>query len=347
MPKLSVGRWDVGPPKSKPGHKGPIDRAHGGGEPTPPWLTRHPILEAGNLRNWSGLPAPAKVSHVTLRYAYNTNGCIHHRLGDAVAIMADAGFDGVSITLDTHHLDPFTGDWTVKCRQTAAMLRERDLASVIETGACYLLDPRRKHEPTLLSAEAEGRERRLDFLFRALELAVETGAETVSFWSGNVPFGTPPGEAMTRLRAGVDAFLARAEALGVVVSMEPEPGMLIGTASEFFDFSRDYPSLRLALDVGHCAVSADVTPENAIFAGGDRLGTVHLEDIRGRTHEHLPIGDGDMDIPAILAALTSIGYDRLVCLELSRDSHRAAEMIPHTRNALRGIDSVGVFHHAA
>ena len=281
---------------------------------------------------------------MALRYAYNTNGCIHHRLGDAVAIMADAGFDGVSITLDTHHLDPFTGDWPDKCRQTAALLRARNLASVIETGACYLLDPRRKHEPTLLSAEPEGRARRLDFLCRALELATEIGAETVSFWSGNVPAGTAPDDARTRLRSGLDAFLTRAEALGVVVSMEPEPGMLIGTASEFFDFSRDYPGLRLALDVGHCAVSADIAPEQAVMAGGDRLGTVHLEDIRGRVHEHLPIGDGDMDIPAILAALDSIGYDRLVCLELSRDSHRAVEMITRTREALRGIDDRRVSH---
>ena len=276
---------------------------------------------------------------MTLRYAYNTNGCIHHRLSDAVAIMADAGFDGVALTLDTHHLDPFTGDWSAKCRQTGAMLRARNLASVIETGACYLLDPRRKHEPTLVSGEPEGRQRRLDFLCHALELAVEIGAETVSFWSGNVPPGTPANEAMMRLRSGLDAFLGRAQALGVTVSMEPEPGMLIGTATEFFEFARDYPDLGLALDVGHCAVSADISPENAIAAGADRLGTIHLEDIRGRVHEHLPLGDGDMAIAAILAALRSIEYRRLVCLELSRDSHRAVEMITRTRQVLRDFDS--------
>jgi D-psicose/D-tagatose/L-ribulose 3-epimerase len=45
-------------------------------------------------------------------------------------------------------------------------------------------------------------------------------------------------------------------------------------------------------------------------------------------HIHLPFGEGDMDIPGILAALDEIGFDRLICVELSRESHRADTMIP-------------------
>ncbi len=33
-----------------------------------------------------------------------------------------------------------------------------------------------------------------------------------------------------------------------------------------------------------------------------------------------------MDIPACLAALEEVGFAGLVCVELSRDSHRAHEM---------------------
>ena len=35
-----------------------------------------------------------------------------------------------------------------------------------------------------------------------------------------------------------------------------------------------------------------------------------------------------MPVPAILAALRGIGFNRLVCVELSRESHRADTMIP-------------------
>ena len=53
----------------------------------------------------------------------------------------------------------------------SARLEELGLAIVIETGARYLLDPRRKHEPTLVSDH--GRERRLDLYRRAIAIAAE------------------------------------------------------------------------------------------------------------------------------------------------------------------------------
>jgi D-psicose/D-tagatose/L-ribulose 3-epimerase len=261
-----------------------------------------------------------------MRFAYNTNGAANHRLDDALNLIADAGYDGVALTLDIHHLDPFAADFPAERRRVAARLRQLGLGCVVETGARYLLDPRAKHEPTLVTASAEGRARRVEFLCRALEVAADTGADAMSFWAGVPKPGVDPVQARGWLRDGVEQVVRRAEQLGATAALEPEPGMLIETADEWA--ALDIAGLRLALDTGHCIVTNEHDPGDAVRAFAAHLGTVSIEDMKRGVHIHLPFGEGDMDIPGILAALDEIGFDRLICVELSRESHRADTMIP-------------------
>ena len=46
-----------------------------------------------------------------LRFAYNTNGTVHHRMEDAVALVAVSGYDGIALTLDHVVLDPMAEGW--------------------------------------------------------------------------------------------------------------------------------------------------------------------------------------------------------------------------------------------
>ena len=96
---------------------------------------------------------------MTLRFAYNTNGAANHRLDDAIDLIKGAGYDGVALTLDIHHLDPFAEGWATEAGRVASRLEKLELGSVIETGARFLLDPRAKHEPTLVTADASARAR--------------------------------------------------------------------------------------------------------------------------------------------------------------------------------------------
>ena len=118
-----------------------------------------------------------------LRFAYNTNGAANHRLDDALSLIADSGYDGVALTLDHHHFDPFEPDLERRAEGLGRRLRRLGLGLVIETGARYLLDPRVKHEPTLLNPTPEGRARRIDFLTRCVRIA----AITVSRPGANPP----------------------------------------------------------------------------------------------------------------------------------------------------------------
>jgi sugar phosphate isomerase/epimerase len=274
---------------------------------------------------------------MSLRYAYNTNGAANHRLDDALRLIADAGYAGVALTLDHHHLDPFAPRWEQEADRVAALLETLSLGSVIETGARYLLDPRQKHEPTLVTPDADGRARRVAFLCRALDVAARLGSETVSFWAGVPKTGVDPAEARSWLDAGLEQVLDHAERVGVDASFEPEPGMLIETVGDYDTLVARHPRLRLALDTGHCLVTQDIDPADAIRAYADRIGTVAVEDMRRGDHTHLPFGEGDMDMPAVLAALEAIGFTRLVCVELSRESPRAHAAIPESIAYLRSI----------
>ena len=274
---------------------------------------------------------------MSLRYSYNTNGCVHHRLDDAIGMIADAGYDGVALTPDVQHLDPFAPDHAQARKAFARNVARRGLGCSVETGARFVLG-RNKHDPSMLSPDAEGRALRLEFLGRCCEIVAEAGGETVSFWSGNRPASMSRDAAFDHLRAGVETVLRRAEALGVTASMEPEPGMLVETAGGWAEFAAEFPALRLALDTGHCMVTGEIEPEDAVRAHGARLGTVHLEDMLRGIHEHLPFGEGEMDVRAVLRALNDMGYDRLVALELSRDSHRAEFMIPEARRQVAALE---------
>ena len=270
---------------------------------------------------------------MSLRFAYNTNGAANHRLDDAIRLIADAGYQGVALTLDHHHLDPFAPEWWREADRVGGRLDGLGLGRVIETGARYLLDPRDKHEPTLVSAA--GRERRVAFLNRAIDIAAILGSETVSFWAGVPKPGVSRDQAAAWLDEGLDQVLAHAADKHVVASFEPEPGMLVETVADYDRLAARHPALRLALDTGHCLVTQDIDPADAVRRYADRLGTVAIEDMARGDHTHLPFGQGDMDVPAVLAALDGIGFDRLVCVELSRESPRAHQAIPDSIAYLR------------
>lgn len=272
---------------------------------------------------------------MTLRFAYNTNGAANHRLQDAVAIIADAGYDGVALTLDHHHLDPLEPGWEARAEALARDLGTRRLGCVIETGARYLLDPRAKHEPTLLTPSAEGRARRVAFLRRAIDIGAILGAEAMSFWAGVPRPGVMPAQAAIWLRDGIAEVLEHAAARGVTAALEPEPGMLVETVDDWAGLREGLPGLTLALDLGHLLVTGERDPAAAVREFAPHLGTVAIEDMARGVHIHLPFGEGDMDIPACLDALEGIGFQRLVCVELSRESHRADTMIPQSLRWLR------------
>ncbi len=276
-----------------------------------------------------------------MRYAYNTNGLAHHRLDDGLALLADTGYAGVALTLDVHHLDPLADDAPAQAERVRARCDALGLGVVVETGARFLLDPRVKHEPTLVTADPEGRARRLAYLRRACDLAEVLGAEAVSLWAGVPREGVDRDEAWGWVVDGLRALLDTHGGAAYAIAVEPEPGMLVEDCDDWARLHAEVPGLRLALDTGHCVVSGAYEPHEAVRAFGEHLGTVAVEGMRRGVHDHLQLDEGDVDLPAVLAALRDVGWDRLVTLELSRDSHRAHESVPRSIALLRAAEQEG------
>ncbi len=281
---------------------------------------------------------------MTLRYGYGTNGLADHRLDDALALLAEAGYDGVALTLDHHHLDPFDPDRRDQVQRVRRRLAALGLAVVIETGARFLLDPKAKHQPTLCSAEDEGRARRMRYLRAALAVGAELGAEAVSFWSGTPPPGSSPDAAWDRLVAGCGVLAEEAATEGVRLGFEPEPGMLVDRLDGYERLAAaldDPPGFGLTLDIGHCRVNEDDDEAACVKRAGARLVNVQIEDMRRGVHQHLPLGEGEIDFPTVLTALRHAGYRGLVSVELPRDSHRAHELVPASLRFLRAAEAAG------
>lgn len=270
-----------------------------------------------------------------MRYGYVSNGLADHRIEDALELLAENGYSGVALTLDHVHFDPLAPRLRARAARLRLRLESLGLGCVVETGARFVLDPRRKHFPTLVS---DGRERRVDLLCRAVDVAAELGAPVVSLWSGTAPPDVDPERAWDLLLDGVDRVLHHARRADVVLAFEPEPGMLVERLSDYERLERrlGHPEgLGLTLDVGHCVCLEDSSPADCIHQAGSRLAHVHIEDMVRGIHEHLMFGEGELDLPAALAALEEIGYEGLVAVELSRHAHRAHEVVPAAMAAMR------------
>ncbi|MEU4161033.1 sugar phosphate isomerase/epimerase family protein [Actinoplanes sp. NPDC026670] len=250
-------------------------------------------------------------------------------------MIADLGYDGVALTLDTDHLDPFADELPRRVAAVGRRLEQLGLGVVIETGARYLLDPWRKHSPTLLE---EGRELRLDFLRRAIDIGADLGAEAVSFWAGVKPADVDGSTAWDRLVDGCAETLDRARRKDVTLGFEPEPGMLVDDIAAWRKLHAALGSpagFGITLDIGHCrCLEPDPVPD-CVTAVAGHLVNVQIDDMRRGTHEHLEFGTGEIDFPPVLAALSAAGYTGLVAVELPRHSHAAPAVAAASLDFLR------------
>lgn len=269
---------------------------------------------------------------------YNTNGFAHHRLNDALAILAELGYAGIALTPDVNHLGlPEPHDASIA--DLHHTLRHLRLGCVIETGSRFLLDPRRKHQPTLVSPEADDRNRRLAFLERSIALAVALNAPIVSLWSGTPTDAASSAIIMNRLVEALKPLAEIAAQNEIRLAFEPEPGMFIDTMDKFEELHAkvNHPHFGLTLDIGHLVCTGELPIRQHIHHWKDWLWNVHLDDMRPGVHDHLMFGEGTVDFSDAFAALREISFTGMASVELSRHSYDAVNV---ARRAKAFLDRV-------
>ncbi|MDX2540362.1 sugar phosphate isomerase/epimerase family protein [Streptomyces sp. WI04-05B] len=274
-----------------------------------------------------------------LRFGYGTNGFTHHRLSDVLGILADLGYDGVALTLDHNHLDPYADDLGHQVDRVRTQLAHLGLTVTVETGAPYFLDPWAKHQPTLMSGQPE---RRVDLLRRAVRVAAELGSPTVQLCSGPAPDDIPEVEAWRRLAVGVGAALETAEAYGVALAFEPEPHMFVDTVAKCLKLREllgGHELLGVTLDLGHAHCVEEPSLLDCVGLAAPHLLNVQIEDMVRGVHRHLEFGAGEIDFPPVLAALTDLGHRGLVSVEIQGGALDAPDIARGSLEFLRRAEA--------
>jgi sugar phosphate isomerase/epimerase len=268
---------------------------------------------------------------------YNTNGFAHHKIEDALQILAELGYRSIAFTLDYNTVEPFAANAILKARELGKMAQDLGLNLVIETGARFLLDPKRKHQPTLLSKQASDRKKRADFLLRCAELGNKMGSNILSFWSGKPDFEAAEDAYWQLLIEQCIEISKQVENSGMKIAFEPEPGMFIDTMEKFQHLHQaiSHPKFGLTLDIGHLECMNEMPLLPHLEKWSSVLWNIHLEDMRQGVHDHLLPGEGSLDFGKVFEGLNKIKYEGGLHWELSRHSHDAVETARKCRQFMK------------
>ena len=161
-----------------------------------------------------------------------------------------------------------------------------------------------------------------------LELAAEWGAPMIRVF-GSPPAGTPEAAAIDAAAACLAPLAERGAALGVAVALETHDAFAAGKAVRQALDRVSGPGAGAIWDTLHpCRVGEGIEETLALL--GDQLLHVHVKD-GARPPDNRPewrltlLGEGDVPMRAILAALHAHGYDGWLAVEWEKKWHPEIE----------------------
>lgn len=272
--------------------------------------------------------------------AFSTNAFKQNTLTQSIEAIAAIGYSGVELMADLHHAYPPTFPPAERAR-IRQLLADRKLRVTNINAFTHFVCGDTYH-PTWIETDPALVQRRIEHTKNSIQLARDFDCRTVSIQPGGPMIGSNESydRAAERFASALSQVVETARTAGVIVAVEPEPGLLIQTADEFLKFkttffkNEDY--IQMNCDIGHLFCVGD-DPAKVIRQLPEHVAHVHLEDIgANRVHQHLTPGKGVIEFDAIFSALNDIKYQGDVTVELYPYETTAAGVAKLAWEHLRG-----------
>lgn len=256
-----------------------------------------------------------------MKLAFSSNAYLRFSFDQAAHKISNLGYQGIEIMADVPHAWPaFMLDEQKQALRNSLKSSNLAISNINAFMMHAVNDPRQRYwYPSWIEPDKHYRQIRIDHTMRCLTLAKELGSPCITTEPGG------PVEPGGSWKAGLKLFvemlkpvIEHAEKEGVLLLIEPEPGLLIETADQFLEFMghMDSPSVGCNFDIGHSFCVGD-DPATTIPRLAKYIRHFHLEDIAAtRVHHHLIPGDGVIDFKAAINAIKAIGYKEWVTIEL-------------------------------
>jgi sugar phosphate isomerase/epimerase len=255
-----------------------------------------------------------------MQLAFSTNAYLKHPFDQAAKRIASLGYEGLELLADVPHAWP-AGLLDVQKRAIRKAMDDSGLAfsNINAFMMNAVADSRQPYwHPSFIEPERHYRQVRIDHTRRALSLCAELGAPHITTEPGGPLSGESRQQAIDLFVEVLKPLAEHAESLGVLLLIEPEPGLLLETTDQYLEVAErvNAPSIGLNFDVGHAfCVSEDLPRSIAKLAAFTRH--YHVEDIASsRVHHHLVPGTGAIDFAEVVAAIRATGYDGWLTVEL-------------------------------
>lgn len=200
--------------------------------------------------------------------------------------------------------------------------------------------------------DADARRQEIADLKRNVDIALELGVDTMRVFSGDARDGVSQEQGTAWILEGLSACAAYAESRGLTLALENH-GRFAGRSNQVRDIIEQIasPALRANLDTGNFLLVGQ-DPVAAARELAEYIVLVHLKDMRvadadetghrfeipdGTVLTGSAVGDGLVDLPAVLDLLRDAGYAGWLSLEYEGSEEPLTIGVPRSLAAARAL----------